>query len=81
MDFFVTLRAVSNGTTIETGAARHNQAQYSGSLIDIQKSQSGIQLTLAGASEAQMNGILGYLKAVSRAVDTSSIETAIDAII
>lgn len=79
--YFLTIKRVQSGTSLETGAVLPpvtTEAQVNEQLA---RCPDNISLQVNIATEAQLRGLLHYAKAIDNEVDTSSVETAISAII
>jgi len=81
MAHVLNIKRVANGTRIETGAVKASQSSFAVALADFRRHPDDLTLVIQSATEEQMQGLVSYAKAISLGVDTSSIETALDAII
>lgn len=78
--YLVTIKRIQSGTQHSTGMpdAVTTEAQVN---AYVAKNPDCMSVAMNIASEAQVRGLLHYAKAIDNAVDTSSVETAISAII
>ncbi len=77
----LTIRRNQSGTRLSTGAvnpAVTTEAQVNEQLA---RNPDNISVQINVATEAQVRGLLQYAKAIDNGTDTSSVETAISAII
>jgi hypothetical protein len=79
--FKLTIKRVQSGTQQGTGVVQGavtTEAQVNQALA---RDPDNIEVVMNVATEAQVRGLLQYAKAVDNGTDTSSVETAVSAII
>ena len=79
--FKLTILRVQSGMSLSTGAVHDavtTEAQVNQALAG---SPDNISVVMNVVTEAQVRGLLQYAKAIDNGTDTSSVETAISAII
>lgn len=81
MAILLTLKRRPHGQLISTGAVPKNAAGAANVNSAYIRSPDTIAIEVDAPTEAQVRGILQYAKSIDLGLDTSSIETAITAVI
>lgn len=79
--FVLNLKRVNSGTTLSTGTVAASPTSETQVNQEVARNLDNMATTIATLSEAQQRAIFHYAVLINAGADTSSIETAISALI